>query len=533
MTSTKAINYLTYSCALTLALALGACSMSVSLLPATLNTSQPKQPIPIINNPTGESGAASSAGACSSIANGATASRIMYAASNVSAGQTCISEVQSATCVNGTLGDYNGTYTNRNCFAGSSCASGRASSIQQHGITWTFDHSYTCGQYANGDYWVLGPVIITDIDPKPTDGQNGTVVNPRMGRNQGFDKDFTAGYNDYVSPLNVGKTLPLNAEVDSSVVSSITADGWLKHYTIQMHAILTVVQTRPAAASFRPAAVGLGSRASLWNESQLDYNKLRRLPRAQLSSVPSMAAYVQEHFQYPWLEYDPNWTGVYVRPEYMGRLGYGRSIADRTGDVALLLNLDFTDAEKRDLLVAYVQVAIDNYGFLQDGGVWYTDGGENIGRLSPIMLAGVVLNEQRFINVVVGSQMKFQEFQNTFFVTQADVDRKHVGSCTNGQVCVPYTSADIGMAEWGITHIRSPDQDNNYVGAWYRDINGGSYTSVTMAARCMGMRSTISWEPLFKYAERHIAYEYTSLWNYNPTPSFHREFYNEFRGVCP
>ena len=48
------------------------------------------------------------------------------------------------------------------CFTGSVFP---ATSVSQWGITWTFDGDYTTGQYANGDYWVVGPVNITAITP--------------------------------------------------------------------------------------------------------------------------------------------------------------------------------------------------------------------------------------------------------------------------------------------------------------------------------------------------------------------------------
>ncbi|MFH1801978.1 MAG: LamG domain-containing protein [archaeon] len=41
-------------------------------------------------------------------------------------------------------------------------------SISQFGVTWTFDQPYPCGQFVNGDWWVVGPVNIIDIDPIPT-----------------------------------------------------------------------------------------------------------------------------------------------------------------------------------------------------------------------------------------------------------------------------------------------------------------------------------------------------------------------------
>ena len=37
--------------------------------------------------------------------------------------------------------------------------------VTQYEITWYFDKAYTVGQFANGDWWVLGPVTITRITP--------------------------------------------------------------------------------------------------------------------------------------------------------------------------------------------------------------------------------------------------------------------------------------------------------------------------------------------------------------------------------
>src|SRR6478752_1172307 len=97
---------------------------------------------------------------------------------------------------------------------------GAASSVTQHGVTWTFDKNYTTGQYANGDGWVVGPVTITAISPAPAIGQNGTVVNPVLGSTQGYDNRF--GFNEYNDALNVGNKLPTTIAVNSSVVSTIS-----------------------------------------------------------------------------------------------------------------------------------------------------------------------------------------------------------------------------------------------------------------------------------------------------------------------
>lgn len=34
--------------------------------------------------------------------------------------------------------------------------------ISQYGITWIFDQDYEYGQFANGDYWVVGPAHLVE-----------------------------------------------------------------------------------------------------------------------------------------------------------------------------------------------------------------------------------------------------------------------------------------------------------------------------------------------------------------------------------
>src|SRR5688572_12021616 len=64
-----------------------------------------------------------------------------------------------------------------------------ATSLSQFGITWRFDRDYKTGQFANGDYWVVGPVTILSISPSPVeiDGEtlNGSMINPGINSVQG------------------------------------------------------------------------------------------------------------------------------------------------------------------------------------------------------------------------------------------------------------------------------------------------------------------------------------------------------------
>ena len=36
-----------------------------------------------------------------------------------------------------------------------------ATSVSQFGVTWSFSQDRPVGQFANGDWWVVGPVTIT------------------------------------------------------------------------------------------------------------------------------------------------------------------------------------------------------------------------------------------------------------------------------------------------------------------------------------------------------------------------------------
>ena len=72
--------------------------------------------------------------------------------------------------------------------------------LSQFGITWTFDRDYITGQFANGDFWIVGPVTIIGIDPPSVvvDGRviNGSMVNPspKLERKQGYDSRQSCFY---------------------------------------------------------------------------------------------------------------------------------------------------------------------------------------------------------------------------------------------------------------------------------------------------------------------------------------------------
>ena len=429
-----------------------------------------------------------------------------------------------------------------------------AISITRHGVTWTITGTPTNGTYANGDPWVVGAISITAISPTPTAGTNGTVVNPAIGRTQGFDNRVSA-YNTYSEVLNVGNDLPLAVSTSSSIVSSISTVATQSFEQITTFAILTVVASSPAAGSFRPAPIG-GDFTHPWTSGGMDYTKLASLDQT-LITVPSIAT-SETDFEKSWYEQDLTWTGRYMHTDYMGgNNGYGRDMAIQTGTAALQLNLDYSDAAKETLLIRLIQYGVDIHGLIQDGGSWGADGGHNVGRLVPLFVAAMVLNDAAMKSNLDASVLSnFQEFQQTFYVEQSDVDLARYTA--DGRPRTAYTSEDIGKSEWGITHTADPSKDGNNWDAYYRDINGSVHQAPAIVIYLMAGTGVTNWEALQDYAQRHIYYRQSRYANpiyyngyddgdaygdgntssatpfaSNETPSFHSNFYLEFENADP
>jgi hypothetical protein len=68
----------------------------------------------------------------------------------------------------------------------SAAAAALADSLTQYGITWKFSKPARYGQFVNGDYWVLGPVEITEVSPGWDGSKNGSMLDPVPSTAQGY-----------------------------------------------------------------------------------------------------------------------------------------------------------------------------------------------------------------------------------------------------------------------------------------------------------------------------------------------------------
>ncbi|WP_269540713.1 hypothetical protein [Cerasicoccus fimbriatus] len=380
--------------------------------------------------------------------------------------------------------------------AATSLSAEMAQSVSQFGVTWTFEKPYEVGHFANGDWWVVGPVTITDITPKTENNQNGSMINPGLNGAQGFDDRIQRS--TYEPALNIATQLPYAVTEPSSILSSISLvpDTTRDNPQMDTIAILTVLNEAPPQGSFRPPYQGT-DKSIPGNVSTLDFDKLGKYPSAEYADMPSKLATT---FERPYIELNLSWTGRYMHPKN-NQPPYGREIAQRLGHGLLALQIDAPDNEKRELLIDLVQVGVDIYGAARLGGKWSADGGHNQGRKLPLILAGVMLQNPDILQYADGEVFTiFQEDQQTFYVTQEDVDRPRKQPRNDGRPRMePYTVEMIGMPEWGIRHYNEPEKSGSNWNATYRQVSGAPTTTHVLAAKLMGVEEIWNWPAIFDY----------------------------------
>ena len=416
--------------------------------------------------------------------------------------------------------------------SGSDAAQEMAASVSQHGITWYFDQEYPVGRYANGDWWVLGPVTITKITPESGDFNgrvmHGSQLNPPNSGRQGYDSN-TSNRMAYVSDLNVAPSVSGPLAVTTGSIVSAISDPAPDSPTmpIAMLAILTVVDHVPSTGAFRPPPY-IDDKTSYWNESQLNYGVLQSLPKVE--STPDIDSLAENALKF-WNEQGTNWSRAYVMANH--RPGYGRDLANLTSTMVLALHLDFSDEEKRDLLVGLVQYGIDNYGKILAGGNWHADGGWHHGRKVPTLLAGLALNDSSILHHVnreTGGANLFQEDGQTFIVAESDVGRpteEEFPRHATWEEERMYLPEDVGNAEWAIRYWqRDREWGDRRWGSSYRWV-GSQFVGIALAARLMdGGYDAWNWPPFFEYVERYL-----DVGPIQGIPAFHQELWGKYRDI--
>ena len=389
--------------------------------------------------------------------------------------------------------------------------------ISQYGITWEFDRPVRCGQFVNGDWWVIGPVTIVKITPVPgpislgvndnirlnhwndtslkpdTTMRNGSMIVLKAGHRHGYD----SRQGSYERNLSV--RLPLQFEPGASLVSTISntelpVDNFCKdilpenefkaQIVLKTAAVLTCLKEAPPTDAFRPPYTGTDKPVLLAKDIRWDL-----LPTLKsVGETPSWEM-IEHYFQRPWLDHLISWEQQELVPNE-NQPNYGREYSRLISLASLMLSLDVPREQKEKLCIGLIQLGIDLYGVAMNGGCWNEGGGHSSGRKWPIFFAGILLANDRFFKLP--EDVFFQEDAQTYY-----------GQGWFGQTALWQMVQHHG---WRTTYEEKPPQDWEQ---WDRTsesyrvcCTAVSWVGTALAARYMKAINVWGHDAYFDYVDR-------------------------------
>jgi len=452
-------------------------------------------------------------------------------------------------------------------FLGGSSLNG-ATQLSQFGITWTFDKDYAVGQFANDDWWIVGPVTIMRIDPPSVSGdhvRNGSMLNPSPTLSKtGYDSRIS--FLPYNAALNVAEdispTRPLVIPPHHSLISTISVQGSYERPQVKSAAVLTILPAPASAGSFRPPYCGADKsikyNISAFSVSGQGFDLLLQLP--PVGSTPALTD-VEALFERPWIDHQGGWLADRQHPQD-NMPHYGREMSTEIGIGALMLHLDFPNTQKETLLTRYVQLGIDLFGIVQNGGNWnwIGEGGVGSGRKYPILFAGLALNDAKMKDIgkksgdylydgpygaanVPPDYIHFGEDDQTFSVSQSDIYTQPYEAVTvhgftfygHGNPSklidlLEYMQAHLGMPEWGVDHSTYPLSDGvdwDYVGSYRLCCTATAWAGFVLSTHFMDIKGLWNHNALFDYMDLYMDREQGNVWR--QTSSFVKNMWDTYR----
>ncbi len=418
--------------------------------------------------------------------------------------------------------------------AAATCSSVRyvAPTDASYSIEYSFESAVECGQYANGDWWVVAPVRVTSITPDAGGGRNGCEINPSRFNQNPYDSR-TSSYNSSTLcslPQTFSSGITSIVKAASASGSSCSYDG--ANQCLAFATVLTVVDTAPSNPSntFRPPWFGTSKPSKTFLVSQLQYDKIPSLPADDPSfddccdRQPSVAD-VATRYRYIQLgDHIDRHTQRIVKPrenfrwqdethEYHAEMAADNAVAL----LRLLLNdLDWSNPAHSAALINYVQAGIDMYWIIDRGLVWLN---HSMGRKILPTVAAFLL-EDSDIAAVAGSTGAPGFGENVTIYHSAHADGGN-GKALWGRT--PDSEDDY----WTLVETRGGDgyrwwgDPYGYVdGAYAYGVNGVSgYQNCcssmgikyeSLAVRLLGAEEVFDYDPFHEYADRWVEHGYST-----------------------
>ena len=431
-------------------------------------------------------------------------------------------------------------------------------SVKQWGITWTFDRPARVGQFVNGDYYVVGPVTVADVEPRTLRGEevpeseigarekryrrndnlrvrNGSMLNPPARMAAAFD----SGIREFFRPELLAE-FPVRLNAGDALVSSISLKMGESvpriepgHTLVQREAddsavvrtvaVLTCLDVPVPPDAFRPAFCDREHRTIYLARSMHRdlFPSVARVPE-----MPKIEDYISKT-QRVW--FDVTWFNFAAPVENVPR--YGQLNGRMMSNAGLLLCCDFTPQEKEPLLVNLVQIGIDYWGALQAGHPgWGAFGGHCSGRKFPIVFAGIVLGDDAMARVSRSlPNVGFGEDEQTAY-GDCWTGAKVVWTGHSGIVSAtgkPHADSEEGRRGFGPYEHLPPAQwtRQNAISEGYRRANTSSaWVGQALALRLMGAEKVWDHDAFFDYVDR---------WMLEDDSEFRPEINRHFPGSVP
>ena len=416
--------------------------------------------------------------------------------------------------------------------------------VSQYGITWTFDQPAHVGRFVTGDWYVVGPVTVQRIDPKPLFGdevgetinqesvqedqypgkqaRNGSSLNPpSKSKKIGFDSRCPSGRYDPACFTH----LPIAMKPGDSLVSTISRrNDEIRRFggqfvdPLRVAAVLTCVAEPQPPDAFRPSYCD-SAHSKIFLSRNLRRDLLRKLPHPSNKAPANLDSYARG-FQKPWLDLAD--FGFAAPLENLPH--YSQQMVEKEGEASLLLLCEYPAQEKENVLIGLVQIGIDFYGVARGGFVWQAHGGLNSGRKWPIVFAGIMLDDkdlQSPVKSVPG--VRFGEDDQTALGPVTYKGKPYEKSWTGSKAIFlghsPYLWDKVKWEDgWGPLDLFPPSQwplkeeGKMRASEGYRRANtSGAWVAEALAMRLMHVEEVWDHHAFFAYVDRWMTEDDTAF----------------------
>jgi MYXO-CTERM domain-containing protein len=394
------------------------------------------------------------------------------------------------------------------------------SSVSQYGVTWTFDKEYESGQFATGDYWVVGPVTVTSVSPTASATRNGSCVNP-LGGHQGYDDRG----GEFQTDEQI--TYPHTLDPDQSLVSSVSKPEGAETQNagnMVSQAVLTVVSAPQPDGTLRPAYAG--TYKQYFNVSQIQWALLPKLP---VPGSAGNASQLVEEADRPRMDHLSSWTIQHSCAEENWNNGpgahacYGREVSAYVSEAALFVLLD--TPQRDELALSMIQHGIDNSGVLKAGGNWAPNGGHHSGRKWPIVFAATMLDDCDMKQVGTDyDDSDFGEDGQTYY----GVDGKALfgWDCGGGQG----SYFENGCSGGGAKDCRDPAGLVDACPDYRNCCTSGYWIGQMLSTMILGAKAVWNHDPYFDYVDRWMTGDVDDA---DGSDAFSEEMWNTYRDNLP